>query len=658
MLDSVVASVATDTTPTDHRVRAGLTFVGVAGVVLVLRVLGVIDGPAAVVFAGVVALAVPVSRQLSRRILVVGLLAFGWVPVLWWVPVPTAGLGRVSVLLAASAGAVAAWITLADHPAERLRRLVPHVAAVDALPALASAAAAVVLRGWFSFRSADVALAYLARGWDNSAHFDMVEMIRTHGTTIDTLAAPAGTTWKFADYPQSFHVAVAALMELTGKAVPADIGTELVAYTHAVGLVAVIGVAVVVAGLCALPSLRARPLLAAPLAVVITTGYVLGPGSIALHYGFPNFFLACVLVGAGFLLAVPLRTRVPTTHLAALGGAVVAAAHSWILLATLVAPVAVMALAIVWRGRRRRTRRALLLDAGIVLATLAATARTWAILAGLRATDVLTTQGGIPAPRLAVVLAPPIIACLGWVALSAGRRFPRTTRLTARSLAFVPMTGLLTLEVVAGVQLRRAGDLSYDFWKYGLGVELVSVVVLVAGVAAVARPWPHSRSSRVGLRVAASIAACAVATQTFGLFGPGFSRFPIWHVAPGAESYLQIAQQSPATIAEARRLLRTASYQNASPGTTLVYLETGASAIDPISAQQWLLALTTRWTSAANAQASLLLFTRSTPQAMLLTAEKVLEQDPASQLAVTGDAAPALVASLGEPTRAFVLPAS
>ena len=648
------ARVSAGTSTRLARGRAVATGVGVAGAVLALRAVGALEGATALVVAAVVVLAVPTSRHLSRRILLAGSLTLGWVPVLWWAPVPTAGLGRVTFLLAGGAGAVAAWVARANDPGARARRLVPSVTAVDALPALAAGAAAVLLRGWWSFRSADVALAYLARGWDNSAHFDMVEMIRQHGTTIDTLASPVGTTWKFADYPQAFHVAVAALMELMGRAAPGDVATELVSYTRAVGLLAVVGVAVVVAGLCALPTLRRRPVLAAPLAVLVATGYVLGPGSIALHDGFPNFFFACVLVGAGVLLAAPMRTHVSTVHLAALGGTLVAVAHSWVLLGTLLAPVAVMAVLVVWRQRRRLSRRTWILDLVVVALTVVATARAAAILVGLHATDVLTTQGGIPVPRLAVVFVPPVVACAGWLAVSAWRRPPRPTRATARWLALVPAAGLVTLGALAAVQLHTAGTLSYYFWKYGLAVELLSVVPLAAAAPLLLRPSRPATRPR-SAAIAASAVACLVASQAFGLFGPGFSRAPVWHVAPGAERYVQIARQSPATVAASRTLLEIAAHPDAVPSTTLVAIATGPAAIDPISAQQWLLALTGRWTSATNAEATLLARGDDSLATETRTAQGVLDRDPTARLAVSGGDAAALVAALRDPTRAFVV---
>jgi hypothetical protein len=655
-VESASASRGKTTRASSSAIRAVLAAVLVAGTVVLLRSQGLLSGYLALGLSAVLVLAVPTSGQLSRRILLAAALLFGWVPVLWWAPLPVAGLGRVTLLLAITAGAMAAWVGHAENPVARLRLLVPKIALVDALPFVAAGVAATLLRGWWRLGSGETVLAFLSRGWDNSAHFDMVEMIRAHGATIDVLGAPSDGTWKFADYPQSFHVAVAAFMELTGSVVPADARTELVAYLHSVGLVAIVGVAALVAGLCALPSLRRRPLLAAPLAVLTVSGYVLGPGSIALHDGFPNFFLGCVLASVAFLVAVPLRRYVPTLHLAALGGALVAVAHTWVLLGTLVAPAALLAIVVLWRGRHHSSRRKVLFDAAVVLVTLTAAARAAQILTGLRATDVLTTPGGIVPPNLTAVLVLAVLAGVGWIVLGTNRvrAVSHAFRSTSRWLALVPAFGLVTLAGLAAVQLHADGALSYYFWKFATGVELLSVVAFASGIALAARPRRPDQPTRTAVPVLASAAACLVATQAFGLFGPGLARLGIAPVAPGAERYVQMAQESPATVTTAGHLLEVAAQQRVDPQRRFVMLDAGTAAIDPISEQQWLLALTGGWTDASNRQASLLGRTNDTLPELTASAERAPQSDPRAHLVVTGDSTAMLVAGLGDATRATV----
>lgn len=59
-----------------------------AAVVLVGRLTHVWEGPAAILLLGGLLLAVPTSRELSRRLLLAGCMALGWVPLLWWGSLP------------------------------------------------------------------------------------------------------------------------------------------------------------------------------------------------------------------------------------------------------------------------------------------------------------------------------------------------------------------------------------------------------------------------------------------------------------------------------------------------------------------------------------------------------------------------------------------
>ena len=72
--------------------RASLAGVVVAGAVVALRLAGVLDGAIGLVAAAVIALALPLSRSLSRRILLSGSILIGWLPLLWWLRLPLGGL--------------------------------------------------------------------------------------------------------------------------------------------------------------------------------------------------------------------------------------------------------------------------------------------------------------------------------------------------------------------------------------------------------------------------------------------------------------------------------------------------------------------------------------------------------------------------------------
>ncbi|MDT7707729.1 MAG: hypothetical protein QOG20_3336, partial [Pseudonocardiales bacterium] len=96
-----------------------------AVVVLVGRRAGVLEGTAGLLVGVLLVLLVPTSRDLCRRILLAGCLLLGWVPLLWWVPLPVGTTGRVAIGLAVLAAAVAGWVGAGRRPRLRMRALVP-----------------------------------------------------------------------------------------------------------------------------------------------------------------------------------------------------------------------------------------------------------------------------------------------------------------------------------------------------------------------------------------------------------------------------------------------------------------------------------------------------------------------------------------------------
>ena len=172
----------------------------VAGSLLVLRHAGFLRGWPALGLLVVTLLAIPSSRQMSRRILLVGTIAVGWTPVLWWWHLPLGPMGRSGWLLAILPGVLIGWVA-AGHPIRaRARRLLPQVKVIDYFPLLVAAGSVLLLHTWLRVHSGAKALAMLLGGWDNCAHFNFVEVIRRHGATIDSLgASPDGTPWKGTD---------------------------------------------------------------------------------------------------------------------------------------------------------------------------------------------------------------------------------------------------------------------------------------------------------------------------------------------------------------------------------------------------------------------------------------------------------------------------
>jgi hypothetical protein len=299
-------SPAIDIAPTARRVIRGLvcaTFA--ADAVLLARLAELLDGAVGVVVAALLVLLVPTSRELPRRILIAGCLLLGWSQILWWWPLQVGEPGRVTLGMAVLAGALAAWVGAAEHPGTRLRRLQPRLRPADLALALPVGIGIACTGPWLAAKTPTQTMAMLLGGWDNVAHFSMVHMIRRFGVTVDALPPPApGATWQFASYPQGFHTVAAGVIELLIGPGDATQAAELTAYTRAMALVVIAVATTVVAGCCALPAVRRRPVLAAPVAALGSAVFFLGPGSLAIGGGIVNFAVAC-----GLAVAVVARNR-------------------------------------------------------------------------------------------------------------------------------------------------------------------------------------------------------------------------------------------------------------------------------------------------------------------------------------------------------------
>lgn len=158
------------------------------------RYFGVVHGSLTVLTV----LTVPSSRQLSRRLLLNLCLIFGWTPLLWWLPLPLplGDRGRAGALLSVAVGGIGVWVGTARSPCERARRILPRLALVDAYPLLAAALSVVVLYPWLQAKSGAAALSMLMKGWDHSAHFTMVRLIRHGGVSHGRFSTFRSHRWR------------------------------------------------------------------------------------------------------------------------------------------------------------------------------------------------------------------------------------------------------------------------------------------------------------------------------------------------------------------------------------------------------------------------------------------------------------------------------
>jgi len=621
--------------------RAGALLAGgvVAAVVIGARTAGLLDGVAGVICLGVALIAIPTSRNAARRVLLAGALVLGGAPVMWLVDLPVAGFGRVSVALAGLMGGLVAWALwrgVAAVPA-RARTLIPRLRLTDGLPLVGGLCAAAVTAPWWRVGDARTALATLLAGWDHSAHFSMTSMIRRHGLTVDRLADPGLEHWKFIEYPQGFHSATAALMEvLAGPDLgsPAD---ETVLYVHAVAWLLVVVAVVAVAAVAALPWVRRHPApgLAAAVAVVAVVTVV--PGGEAFVTGFPNFVLAAVLAGCVPLLAVTMPRAAMPLQLAALTTLLVAVAQGWLLLLVAAGPAA-MTIAF-RRGAWRAPRRAWWWAAAIAVAALAGLVWVLRTISALDASEVLVIEGSIVTHSPAVMAA---VAVLTPALLLLARRLHRSLGW----LAIAPGAGVAATALLGLYQRVTAGGLSYYFWKLLVGLLIIDLL-LIAAAAAVALPRLGSRRPGATSPARAPIWHAAVsATAVIGLLGALVAT----DYLPAGDRTFPVPAEAPVgtdMVLEAARTVGQHAPPDEAPDPWLLLLPPD-SGIHPLNAQQWFLALTGRWTTEANDRAHALVPPPGDVANLVSIARQSLEASPDARVVAPPALAAQLRAQLGE----------
>ena len=616
--------------------RASGAGVAVAVLLVVLRRAGVLDGLPVLLVAFALALAFPTSRNLSRRLLLAGSLAFGAAPLLWLWDLPVGAVGRMTWVLSLAAAGLAAWVAWPDrtHRAARARSLLPSLRGADALPLVAAAGAAWTTASWWRVSGEAEALARLIPGWDNSAHFAMVSTIRRHGVTVDRLADLAGEHWAYVTYPQGFHTVAAAVMELLVGPTPGTAGDEAVAYVHATAWILVTACTMVAAGLAALPWVRRNPWPAVPAVLAVVVALALVPGGQAFVGGFPNFTLAAALAACVPLLAATMPRITMPVHVAALAALLVAVAQGWLLLLAIAGPSALVVT--VRRGAWRGSQATWWWIAGILVAAIAGLAWVLNTLAEVDAGEMLVIPGGMVAnePRLMIAVAivtPAALLLLGKV----HRRLAW--------LATGPAAGLLAVALLGAYQMSTADGLSYYFWKLLLGLEIVDLVLIAFVWVRILGSWHPRRSGSAHVAVAiAGVAVLAGAVHMLG-FTPGNGRLYAAHPSDVA---------SAATVLSAAELAGTQALDAPPEQWTLVAAP--AVSIHPMNGQQWLLALTGRWTLEAEGRARALL-TLATDGDVGAAVRTALDHSPDALVIVPPDDLAAVQRTIGPADAARVV---
>jgi hypothetical protein len=625
-----------------------------ATVVATLVTTGALSGLPLLALTTLLVLAIPSSREMSRRIVAAACVFFGGAPLLWWWPEPI-GIGRGAVLVAVLAGVLAGWVVGGRQVRTRLRHLVPRVRATDALVVLAGVWVAGMNAALLGARDPERVLALLMRGWDNSAHFGITTMIRRAGSVLNHAAVGPSGEWSYTNYPQGFHASAATLMELLAGPGTGSPSAELVVYAHALALCAVIAVVMVVAAVVSLPALRRRPVLALPFVALVLAAFTLGPGGRLLDDGFPNFLVASALLATLPLVVVQLERPGLPLQLAVLGAAAIGIAHNWALLLTLAVPAAVVA-CMPLRGRRWPARaRDRLVAASVAAAVVLGVAAALMMLRGhLSLAQTLVIPGGMTAMPLGALVTTVAFAGALTVLAGAGRPRPALMGAGARSrsagLALVLLAGIVVAAGMGYLQIRETGTLQYYFWKYAIALQLVATVILVPAVLALIPRVGAERGRRRMLQVAGAVGLGVAVFQLYGLAvatGPGGVYAA---AAPGAQARVDQAATlaaSHGTAASVIAAVPAALARDDVPVILLPFPSDGAfHAMEPA---QWLNALT--WHGSERASALLPLagaWPEQTVETAVATARAVLAADPDVVVIVGPEFADAVRTAVGD----------
>jgi hypothetical protein len=273
-----------------YLLRGALAFTLVFSAIAMLRQSDFLDGKVALVMAAILVAMAPTAASLSRRVFINLVISMGLVPLTWWLPEQFIVIDHATLALAASSGLVAAWVFAGPFIWSRMRRMIPRAERIDAIPVMGAALSVMSLWTMLRVSKADDALTLFLTRWDYQSHFNIYEMIRTHGAVIPVIPRiSSGETWGFAEYPQGFHALVATLSELQ-RPHGTTLDLELVSFLNLQALVAVMTVTMVLAGLCSLGSIRRRAALSAPIIAVTAAVWIYGLGTIPLYEGFSNFY--------------------------------------------------------------------------------------------------------------------------------------------------------------------------------------------------------------------------------------------------------------------------------------------------------------------------------------------------------------------------------
>jgi hypothetical protein len=546
-------------------IRAGL----VAGALtLVLRLVGVVVGPFAVVVAIVAIVFLPGPDDWADRFLVAAAALFGWLPVLGWVPKLASRVDVEGVLLAAAVGvAVAHQVGARRTRSDERRRIRPA-------EGLALAVGAGVALWWaipFWRQSVAGRLRLLLPGWDNPTHLSFLSLNIKLGSFVTVQPnAPSGLKYDAWEYPQGWHQMWAQLVRLWYRHPPTDARSLVNIYTVALVLTAGIGVTL---GCVAVARLVRDHAFAALVSMsVVAQLFAVGVLSMTVWFGFPNFALPVIAVAIVPSMVVRATMRPPATFFV-VSGLVLICAYNWWPLALFAMPSLFIATLRLWKHAGETGRRPVA-AAGIGFAALATVAPIVMTL-GL-GTSHLLINGGIPTMPWWLFVA----STLAFVAAIVMRHVVTGDKLTTFVFGIPAVGGGLGVIGVYWYEIASHGYISYYGEKLADAVTalcLIGLALFVADVLSRYTPQLRQSRSRVVLVGLAAVLMAVAVFQINGYVGPrqqtvaagqaavGFQTYTQWMAQdttlnPVADSFFDSVDATRTRIAQSGELPETWSY--------------------------------------------------------------------------------------------------
>ena len=507
--------------------------IATGGIVVGFRYAGLLTGPWAVLVLALCLVMTPSRMPFAERFMIMFALAFGWLPLLGWLP----GAGTSVDLPGLTLGIASGYVCAA-----RLRARGSHPIA-EGLPTLSPCVGlllGVFVMLWWGLPYAGLRisgrLSYLLNAYDNATHFQMFRSNLELGSFISARRhLPDGALRLGWDYPQGIHQAWAQIVHLWTTHPPSNTNWQLNSY--ATVLVITSGASVVLVCMAAVRICRRDLASALPVMAGVAGLYCFG--FFAPFNGYPNFDLA--VVAAAVAVTVSLRpTMHPNWSFFVVAGLGLGVAYNWYPMLLVAAPAIVMSAVQAWAASGQR-HRLWLIVAGI--ATMVAYAMPVTLFLH-RGVNTLNLFGGaIPVPWGLLFATAAVLTSL------VVYRHVLQPDLRANVVFGAPaVLGLAGVFVIIGYEILSKGSVSYYGEKFSMGVFGVCFVVLLC-VAAGQLTQSELRRRLPPLAMATVVVLVSLlAIEINGYVGPLSNKLPNTALDDGVVEHSVLTSQSRTSI--------------------------------------------------------------------------------------------------------------